>query len=57
MIIDFNFPTRTDKDWQITIHKTTKAGRLWLQKIRFENKEDAFEWYEKIQQIYNGRQR
>jgi hypothetical protein len=45
MILDFNYPTLTAKGWCVKVHKTTKDNKLYVQKMTFEDKNDAFAFY------------
>ena len=52
MIIDFQFPTLTAQGWSVDVHKALKDGRVFVQKMKFENKDDAFKYYEQIRQLW-----
>ena len=52
MIIDFNFPNLTAQGWSVDVHKALKDGRIFIQKMKFENKDDAFAYYEHIKQMW-----
>lgn len=56
MIIDFNIPVHNGKEWTIDVHKTLPSGKLFIQKMRFENNDDAFEYYNFIQEVYKRQQ-
>ena len=58
MIIDFNFPNLTSQGWVVNVSKTTKNDKLFVQKMKFENKDDAFAYYEHVKQMWrNQKQR
>lgn len=58
MIIDFQFPTLTAKGWEVDVHKALKGGRIFIQQMKFENKDDAFKYYEHVRKLWqNQRQR
>ena len=52
MIIDFQFPTLTAKGWAVDVHKVLKDGRIFVQQMKFENKDDEFEYYEQVRKIW-----
>lgn len=52
MIIDFNFPTLTANGWSVDVHKISKDGRSYIQKMKFEDKDDAFKYYEQVRLIW-----
>ena len=54
MIIDFSFPNLENNEWCVRVLKEMKDKRLYPQKTRFENKEDAFKFYEHIRQIWQN---
>ena len=51
-IIDFLFPTLTPKGWRVEVAKITKGDRFYIQPMVFENKDDAFEYYEQVRKIW-----
>lgn len=52
MIIDFSFPNLHKNEWVVKIVKTAPKGDIKPQVVRFENKEDAFNYYEQIRQLW-----
>ncbi|MFQ6703556.1 MAG: hypothetical protein ACLRFP_00530 [Alphaproteobacteria bacterium] len=57
-IIDFQFPTLTAKGWAVDVHKVLKDGRIFIQQMKFEDKDDAFEYYEHVRKMWqNQKQR
>ena len=53
-IIDFQFPTLTTKGWAVDVHKALKDGRVFVQQMKFENKEDAFKYYEHVRLMWQN---
>ena len=51
-IIDFSHPNLNGKEWSVRVVKTTPKGDLFPQNVKFENKDDAFKYYEQIRQIW-----
>lgn len=57
-ILDFNFPNLMTDGWSVDVHKALKDGRIFVQKMKFENKDDAFKYYEHIRKMWqNQKQR
>ncbi len=54
MIIDFNFPNLTPKGWSVDVHKALKDGRVFVQQMKFENKDDAFKYYEHVRKLWQA---
>ena len=52
MIIDFSHPNLIGTEWNVRIIKTTPKGDLYPQNVRFENKDDAYAYYEKVRQLW-----
>ena len=52
MIIDFSHPNLVGTEWKVRVIKTTPKGNLLPQTVRFENKDDAFKYYEQIRQLW-----
>lgn len=52
MIIDFQFPTLTTKGWAVDVHKALKDGRIFVQQMKFEDKDDAFKYYEQVRKLW-----
>lgn len=52
MIIDFTYPTIVGKNWQIHVTRTTKSGNLVSTDVKFENKKDAFDYYQHISKLW-----
>ena len=55
-IIDFSFPTLHKNEWIVRIIKTAPKDNLHPQTMRFENKDDAFKYYEQIRQLWQRQQ-
>ena len=51
-IIDFQFPTLTAKGWAVDVHKALKDGRIFVQQMKFEDKDDAFKYYEHVRKLW-----
>lgn len=51
-IIDFSFPTLHKNEWIVRVIKTVPNDNLYPLVVRFENKEDAFKYYEQIRQLW-----
>ena len=51
-IIDFSFPTLHKNEWIVRVIKTASNDNLQPQTVRFENKDDAFKYYEQIRQLW-----
>ena len=52
MIIDYSSPTLNGKEWTVRVIKTTPKGDLYPQNTRFENKDDAFKYYEQVRLLW-----
>lgn len=57
MIIDFSHPNLVGTEWKVRVIKSTPKGNLLPQNVRFENKDDAFKYYEMIHQLWLKQQR
>lgn len=53
-IIDYSTPTLNGKEWNVQVVKTTPKGDLFPQNVRFENKDDAFKYYEQVRQLWRN---
>ena len=51
-IIDFSHPNLIGKEWNVRVVKTTQKGDLFPQNTRFENKDDAYAYYEQVRQLW-----
>ena len=47
-IVDFSHPNLIGKEWTVRVIKTTPKGDLYPQNTRFEDKDDAFKYYEQV---------
>ena len=56
MIIDIPFPTLTPKGWRVEVAKITKDDRFYIQPMVFEDKDDAFEYYEQVKEAWRKQQ-
>lgn len=54
MIIDFSHPNLVGTEWKVRVIKETPQGKLLPQNVRFENKDDAFAYYQHIQQMWRN---
>ena len=52
MIIDFSHPNLVGTEWKVRVIKTTPNGNLLPQNVRFENKDDAYAYYEQVRQLW-----
>lgn len=52
MIIDYSSPTLNGKEWSVRVVKTTQRGDLFPQNVRFEDKDDAYAYYEQVRQLW-----
>lgn len=52
MIIDFSTPNLIGQEWHVRVVKTAPCGDLFPQNVRFEDKDDAFKYYERIRQLW-----
>ena len=52
MIIDYSTPALNGKEWNVRVVKTTPKGDLFPQNVRFENKDDAYAYYEQVRQLW-----
>ena len=52
MIIDFSHPNLVGTEWKVRVIKETPQGKLLPQNVRFENKDDAYKYYEMIHQLW-----
>lgn len=52
MIIDFSHPNLISKEWNVRVVKTTPKGDLFPQNVRFEDKYDAFKYYEQVRKVW-----
>ena len=50
-IVDFSHPNLTGKEWTVRVIKTTPKGDLYPQNTRFEDKDDAFKYYEQVRKL------
>lgn len=57
MIIDFSHPNLIGKEWQVRVIKETPQGKLLPQNVRFEDKDDAFKYYEMIHLLWQQQQK
>lgn len=55
-IIDFSHPNLVGTEWKVRVIKETPQGKLLPQTVRFENKDDAFKYYEQIRQLWQRQQ-
>lgn len=51
-IIDYSSPNLIGKEWNVRVVKTTPKGDLFPHNVRFENKDDAYAYYEMIHQLW-----
>lgn len=51
-IIDFSHPNLVGNEWSVRVIKTTPKGDLYPQNTRFEDKDDAYAYYEMIHQLW-----
>ena len=51
-IVDFSHPNLIGKEGTVRVIKTTQKGDLYPQNTRFENKDDAFKYYEQVRLIW-----
>ena len=51
-IIDYSAPTLNGKEWNVRVIKTTPKGDLFPQNVRFEDKDDAYAYYEQVRQLW-----
>ena len=51
-IVDFSHPNLIGKEWTVRVIKTTPKGDLYPQNTRFENKDDAYAYYEQVRQLW-----
>ena len=51
-IVDFSHPNLTGKEWTVRVIKTTPKGDLYPQNTRFEDKDDAFKYYEQVRLLW-----
>lgn len=52
MIIDFSMPVFNGKEWCVRVIKTVKNGNLYPQNTRFEDKDDAYNFYENVRKVW-----
>lgn len=52
MILDYSSPTLNGTEWKVRVIKTTLKGKMIPQNVRFENKDDAYKYYEMIHQLW-----
>ena len=52
MIIDYSKPTLNGKEWSVRVVKTAPCGDLFPQNVRFEDKDDAYAYYEQVRQLW-----
>lgn len=57
MIIDFSYPNLEGNEWAVRVLKELKDKRLFPSKVRFQNKDDAYAYYEMIHQLWLKQQR
>ena len=51
-IIDYSAPTLNGTEWKVRVIKSTPKGNLLPQNVRFENKDDAYAYYEQVRQLW-----
>ena len=51
-IVDFSHPNLIGKEWTVRVIKTTPKGDLYPQNNRFEDKDDAYAYYEQVRQLW-----
>ena len=51
-IIDYSSPTLIGKEWNVRVVKTTPKSDLFPQNVRFEDKDDAYAYYEQVRQLW-----
>lgn len=56
MIIDFSFPTLHKNEWVVKVVRGKADGGIFPDVRRFEDKDDAFEYYEQIRKEWQGSQ-
>ena len=56
MIIDFSHPNLVGTEWKVRVIKSTPKGNLLPQNVRFENKDDAYAYYEMIRLLWQQQQ-
>jgi hypothetical protein len=56
MIIDYSKPTLNGKEWSVRVVKTAPCGDLFPQNVRFEDKDDAYAYYEQVRQLWRNQQ-
>ena len=54
MIIDYSKPTLNGKEWSVRVVKTAPCGDLFPQNVRFEDKDDAYAYYEQVRQLWRN---
>ncbi len=52
MIIDYSTPTLNGTEWRVRVVKTTPKGDLFPRNVRFEDKDDAYAYYEQVRQLW-----
>ena len=56
MILDYSSPTLNGKEWSVRVIKTTPKGDLYPQNVRFEDKDDAYAYYEQVKLLWRNQQ-
>ena len=56
MIIDFSFQTLHKNEWVVKVVRGKADGGIFPDVRRFEDKDDAFEYYEQIRKEWQGSQ-
>ena len=51
-IIDFSHPNLVGNEWSVRVIKTAPNGDLYPQNTRFEDKDDAYAYYEQVRQVW-----
>lgn len=51
-IIDYSHPNLIGTEWNVRVIKTTPKGDLYPQNVRFEDKDDAYAYYEQVRQLW-----
>lgn len=56
-IIDYSAPILNGTEWSVRVIKTTPKGDLYPQNTRFEDKDDAFKYYEQVRLTWQKQRR
>lgn len=54
MILDYTYPNLLSNGWRVKVVRETLSGGLRTKEMNFKNKQEAFDYYELIRQMWKN---